>query len=181
MRPGNAVSVTYTLNGSFGSGVTATGLGFLLNDEMDDFAAQPGKPNSVGLVQGKADAIAPHKTPLSSMTPTIVTRDNKLFMVLGTPGGPTIINTVLQVILNVIDFGMNMQQAVDQTRIHHQWLPDNLRIEGTASPDTIELLRQRGHDVRVVPAIGEVAAILVDGQWLEGAPDGRTEATARGF
>jgi gamma-glutamyltranspeptidase / glutathione hydrolase len=178
---GNAVAVTYTLNAGFGSGVTADGLGFLLNDEMDDFSAQPGQPNLFGLVQGEANAIAPRKTPLSSMTPTIVTRDNKLFMILGTPGGPTIINTVLQVMLNVIDFGMNMQQAVDQPRIHHQWLPDNLRIESSASPDTIDLLRHRGHDVRVIPSIGDAAAILVDGQWLEGAPDGRTEATAHGY
>jgi gamma-glutamyltranspeptidase/glutathione hydrolase len=178
---GNAVSVTYTLNNSFGSGVTATGLGFLLNDEMDDFAAKPGEPNSFGLIQGENNAIAPHKTPLSSMTPTIVTRDGKLYMVVGSPGGPTIINTVMQVILNVIDFGMNAQQAVDQTRIHHQWLPDSLRVENTASPDTIELLRQRGHKVQLTGAIGDIAAIRVDGQWIEGAPDGRTEATAKGY
>ena len=178
---GTAVSVTYTLNNSFGSGVTATGLGFLLNDEMDDFAPKPGEPNSYGLIQGEANVIAPHKTPLSSMCPTMVTREGKLYMVLGTPGGPTIINSVLQVILNVIDFGMNMQQAVDQTRIHHQWMPDVLRIENTASPDTMELLRQRGHTLQIVNAIGEVAAIRVDGQWIEGAPDGRTEATAKGY
>lgn len=178
---GNAVSVTYTLNNGFGSGVTATGLGFLLNDEMDDFAPKPGEANSYGLIQGEANAIAPHKTPLSSMCPTMVTRDGKLYMVVGTPGGPTIINSVLEVILNVIDFGMNMQQAVDQTRIHHQWLPDVLRVENTASPDTIELLKQRGHNVQLVSAIGEVAAIRVDGQWIEGAPDGRTEATAKGY
>ena len=178
---GNAVSVTYTLNNGFGSGVTATGLGFLLNDEMDDFAPKPGEANSYGLIQGEANAIAPHKTPLSSMCPTIVTRDGKLYMVVGSPGGPTIINSVLQVILNVLDFGMNMQQAVDQTRIHHQWLPDSLRIENTASPDTLELLRQRGHKLQLVNAIGEVAAIRIDGQWIEGAPDGRTEATAKGY
>jgi gamma-glutamyltranspeptidase/glutathione hydrolase len=178
---GNAVSVTYTLNDYFGSGVTATGLGFLLNDEMDDFASKPGEANSFGLIQGEANAIAPHKTPLSSMCPTIVTRDGKLYMVVGTPGGPTIINSVLQVILNVIDFGMNMQQAVDQTRIHHQWLPDVLRIENTASPDTIDLLKQRGHTLQIVNAIGEVAAIRIEGQWIEGAPDGRTEATAKGY
>jgi gamma-glutamyltranspeptidase/glutathione hydrolase len=178
---GNAVSVTYTLNSGFGSGVTATGLGFLLNDEMDDFAPKPGEANSYGLVQGEANAIAPHKTPLSSMTPTIVTRDGKLYLVLGTPGGPTIINSVLQVILNVIDFGMNAQQAVDQPRIHHQWLPDSLRAETTFSPDTLELLRQRGHNVQTIGAIGEVAAIRIDGQWIEGAPDGRVEATAKGY
>ena len=178
---GNAVSVTYTLNNGFGSGVTAAGLGFLLNDEMDDFAAKPGEPNSFGLVQGEANAISPGKTPLSSMTPTIVTKDGKLYLVLGSPGGPTIINSVLQVILNVIDFGMNAQQAVDQPRIHHQWMPDNLRVENTISPDTIDLLKQRGHDVRLVNAMGEVAAIRLDGQWIEGAPDGRVEATAKGY
>jgi len=178
---GNAVSVTYTLNAGFGSGVTATGLGFLLNNEMDDFAADPGKANLFGLIQGESNAIAPRKTPLSCMTPTIVTKDGKLYMVLGSPGGPTIINTVLEVILNVIDFGMNMQQAVDQTRIHHQWMPDSLSVENTASPDTIELLKQRGHTVRVTNSIGEVAAIRINGKWIEGAPDGRTEGTAKGY
>jgi len=178
---GNAVSVTYTLNSGFGSGVTAHGLGFLLNDEMDDFAAKPGDANGFGLVQGESNAIAPHKTPLSSMVPTIVTKDGKLYMVLGSPGGPTIINSVLEVILNVLDFGMNMQEAVDAPRIHHQWMPDTLSIEKAASPDTIELLRQRGHNVRVVQQQGEVAGIRIDGQWIEGAADGRVEATARGY
>jgi gamma-glutamyltranspeptidase/glutathione hydrolase len=178
---GNAVSVTYTLNNGFGSGVTATGLGFLLNDEMDDFAAKPGEPNSFHLIQGESNAIAPHKTPLSSMCPTIVTKDGKLYLVLGSPGGPTIINSVLQVILNVIDFGMNAQQAVDQTRIHHQWMPDSLSVENSVSPDTVELLRQRGHAIRLVATMGEVAAIRIDGQWIEGAPDGRVEATAKGY
>jgi gamma-glutamyltranspeptidase/glutathione hydrolase len=178
---GNAVSVTYTLNSGFGSGVTAHGLGFLLNDEMDDFAAKPGETNGYGLVQGESNAIAPHKTPLSSMVPTIVTKEGKLYMVVGSPGGPTIINSVLEVILNVLDFGMNMQEAVDAPRIHHQWMPDTLSIEKAASPDTIELLRQRGHNVRVVAQQGEVAGIRIDGQWIEGAADGRVEATARGY
>jgi gamma-glutamyltranspeptidase/glutathione hydrolase len=178
---GNAVSVTYTLNGGFGSAVTATGLGFLLNNEMDDFAADPGHANGYGLIQGEGNAIAPRKTPLSAMTPTIVTKDGKLYMVLGSPGGPTIINSVMQVILNVLDFGMNMQQAVDQTRIHHQWMPDVLTIENTASPDTIELLKQRGHTVRTIGSIGEVAAIRLDGQWIEGAHDARTEGSAKGY
>jgi len=178
---GNAVSVTYTLNSGFGSGVTAHGLGFLLNDEMDDFTVKPGEANGYGLVQGEPNAIAPHKTPLSSMTPTIVTKDDKLYLVVGSPGGPAIINSVLEVILNVLDFGMNMQEAVDAPRIHHQWMPDTLSIEKAASPDTIELLRQRGHNVRVVPQQGEVAGIRIDGQWMEGAADGRVEATARGY
>jgi gamma-glutamyltranspeptidase/glutathione hydrolase len=178
---GNAVAVTYTLNGGYGSGVTAEGLGFLLNNEMDDFAAKPGSPNSFHLVQGEADAIAPHKTPLSNMTPTIVTRDGKLFMVTGTPGGPTIISTVLQTILNVVDFGMNAQDAVDQPRIHHQWMPDQIRVERGISPDTIDLLSSLGHTVvESKTSMGEAAVIVNDGEWLQGAADGRTEATAKG-
>jgi gamma-glutamyltranspeptidase / glutathione hydrolase len=113
--------------------------------------------------------------------PTIVTKEGKLYLVLGSPGGPTIINSVLQVILNVLDFGMNMQEAVDQPRIHHQWMPDSLVIEKAASPDTIELLKQRGHDVHIVGQMGEVAGIRIDGQWIEGAADGRVEATAKGY
>jgi gamma-glutamyltranspeptidase/glutathione hydrolase len=178
---GNAVSVTYTLNGGFGSGVTAEKLGFLLNNEMDDFTAKPGEPNLYRLIQGEVNSVAPHKTPLSAMTPTIISRDGKLFLVVGTPGGPTIINSVLQVIVNAIDFHMNAQEAVDQPRIHHQWLPDELRMEKTFSPDTIDILKAKGHKVSIVGSIGEVAAILFDGKWLQGAPDGRVEATAKGY
>ena len=123
---GNVAIVTYTLNGGYGSKVTAEGLGFLLNNEMDDFAPKPGEANMFGLIQGEANAIQPHKTPLSSMTPTIVLKDGKPFLALGSPGGPTIINTVLEVIVNVIDFGMNVQDAVDWPRFHHQWMPDVL-------------------------------------------------------
>ncbi len=178
---GNAVSMTYTLNGGFGSGVTAEGLGFLLNNEMDDFAAKPGTKNMFGLIQGEADAIAPHKTPLSAMSPTILTHDGKLFMVTGSPGGPRIISTVLQTILNVVDFHMNAQEAVDQPRIHHQWMPDEIQVERGISPDTIDVLRSMGHDVVETPgSIGEAAMILVEDGWLQGAPDGRTEATAKG-
>jgi gamma-glutamyltranspeptidase/glutathione hydrolase len=178
---GNAVSMTYTLNGGFGSGVTAEKLGFLLNNEMDDFAPKPGEPNMFGLLQGEANSVAPHKTPLSSMVPTIVTKDGKLFLVLGSPGGPTIINSVLQTILNAIDFHMNAQEAVDQPRIHHQWEPDEIRMERGFSPDTIALLKEKGHKIAMVGSIGEVAAILFDGKWLQGAPDGRVEATAKGY
>lgn len=180
-REGNAVAVTYTLNGGYGSGVTVPGLGLLLNNEMDDFAAKPGEPNAYGLVQGEANAIQPHKRPLSSMTPTIVTHDGKLAMVLGTPGGPTIINSVLQVLLNVVDFGMNMQDAVNWPRIHHQWLPDQIVLERGFSPDTIALLKARGHNIKIVNQIGEVAAIEARDGWLEGAADPRTEGVARGF
>jgi gamma-glutamyltranspeptidase/glutathione hydrolase len=178
---GNAVAVTYTLNGGFGSGVTAEGLGFLLNNEMDDFASKPGTKNMFGLIQGERNAIAPGKTPLSAMTPTIVTRDDKLFMVVGAPGGPTIINTVMQTILNVIDFKMNVQEAVDQPRIHHQWMPDEIRLEKGISPDTIDILRGMGHTVvQTNGFIGEIAAILSEDGWLAGAADGRVEATAKG-
>ncbi|MCU1258293.1 MAG: gamma-glutamyltransferase [Bryobacterales bacterium] len=178
---GNAVAVTYTLNSGFGSGVTVSKLGFLLNNEMDDFAPKPGEPNAYGLIQGEANAIAPHKTPLSSMVPTIVAKDGKLFLVVGSPGGPTIINSVLQTILNTIDFHMNAQEAVDQPRIHHQWMPDVIVLEQSFSPDTMDLLRAKGHQLRPVPTFGEVAAILFDGEWLQGAPDGRVEATAKGY
>jgi gamma-glutamyltranspeptidase / glutathione hydrolase len=178
---GNAVAVTYTLNGGFGCGVTATGLGFLLNNEMDDFAAKPGTPNWYGLVQGEGNAIQPAKHPLSSMTPTIVLRGGKLFLVLGTPGGPTIINTVLQVLVNVIDFGMNVQDAVNWPRIHHQWLPDELRMEHGFSPDTIDLLKARGYSIKIVRSMGEVAAIEAQDGWLAGAADPRSEGTAEGY
>ena len=178
---GNAVALTYTLNGGYGSGVTAPGLGFLLNNEMDDFAAKPGAPNNDGLVYGQANAIQPRKRPLSSMTPTIVLRDGRLYLVLGSPGGPRIITTVLEVLLNVFDFGMNVQEAADWPRFHHQWLPDKLYMERGFSPDTIRLLEARGHTVENARSIGEVAAILLNGAWLEGAADSRTEGKAAGY
>ncbi len=178
---GNAVSVTYTLNNGYGSGVTAPGLGFLLNDEMDDFAAKPGAPNLFGLVQGEANAIQPRKRPLSSMTPTIVLRNGRLYLVVGSPGGPRIITAVLETIQNVIDFGMNIQDAVDWPRFHHQWLPDTLYIETGISPDTAALLKARGYNVERIRSMGEVAAILADNGWLEGAADARTESKAAGY
>jgi len=180
-KAGNAVSLTYTLNGGYGSGVTAPGLGFLLNNEMDDFAAQPGSPNMFGLVQGEANAIKPRKRPLSSMTPTILTRDGKLFMVVGGPGGGRIISSVLQAILNVVDFGMNVQDAVDAPRFHHQWKPDKITMERGFSPDTMQLLRQRGHEVEVSSAVARVFALVVDGGWLQGGADGRSYGNADGF
>jgi gamma-glutamyltranspeptidase/glutathione hydrolase len=143
---GNVVSITYTLNNLFGSGVTVTGAGFLLNDEMDDFTSKVGVPNIYGLMQGESNAIAPGKRPLSSMTPTIVLKGGKPFLVTGSPGGPTIINTVLEVITNVIDFGMNVTRAVDSPRFHHQWQPDEIRHEPYfTSSDTIELLKAEGY------------------------------------
>jgi len=180
-QQGNAVAVTYTLNGGYGSGVTAPGLGFLLNNEMDDFAARPGFPNAYGLVQGEANAIAPFKRPLSSMTPTVLLRNGRLYAVLGSPGGPRIITTVLQVIVNLLDFGMNVQEAVDWPRFHHQWLPDTLYMEPGFSPDTVALLRLRGFKTETVRSMGEVAAVLVEGGWLHGAADSRVEGLAAGF
>jgi gamma-glutamyltranspeptidase/glutathione hydrolase len=180
---GNAVAVTYTLNGAYGSGVTAKGTGVLLNNEMDDFTVKPGEANMYGVLQGEKNAIEPRKRPLSSMTPTILTRGGKLFMIVGSPGGPTIISTVLEVILNVVDFKMDLQQAVDFPRFHHQWMPDELRVEryGT-SPDTIESLRQRGHEIRFVDAQGRVTAIqATEDGWLLGAADSRSEGLALGF
>jgi gamma-glutamyltranspeptidase/glutathione hydrolase len=177
---GNIAIVTYTLNGSYGSRVTATGLGFLLNNEMDDFAPKPGEANMYGLIQGEANAIAPRKTPLSSMTPTILLKDGKPVLALGSPGGPTIINTVLEVILNFVDFKMNVQDAVNWPRFHHQWLPDELRMEPGYSPDTVALLAARGYNVKRVTSQGECAAIAFQNGWLEGAADPRTEGTAQG-
>jgi gamma-glutamyltranspeptidase/glutathione hydrolase len=177
---GNIAIVTYTLNGGYGSKVTASGLGFLLNNEMDDFAAKPGEPNMYGLIQGEANAIAPHKTPLSAMTPTIVLKDGKPALALGSPGGPTIINTVLEVILNFVDFKMNVQDAVNWPRFHHQWMPDELRMEPGYSPDTVALLTARGYTVKRVNGQGECAAIAFQNGWLEGAADPRTEGTAQG-
>jgi len=143
---GNAVSCTYTLNGLFGCGVTVPGAGFLLNNEMDDFAAKPGAKNMYGLVQGDANAIGPGRRPLSSMTPTIVLKEGKPFLVTGSPGGPTIISTVLLVITNVIDHGMSVTQAVDAPRFHHQWLPDEISHEPFfTSPDSVVLLNGKGH------------------------------------
>jgi gamma-glutamyltranspeptidase / glutathione hydrolase len=174
-QEGNAVAVTYTLNNGYGSGVAVPGAGFLLNDEMDDFAVKPGVPNMFGLVQGESNAIAPGKRPLSSMTPTIVLKDGKPFMVLGAPGGPVIITAVLQVILSVIDFGMNVQEAIDFPRIHDQWKPDRLDTESTVSPDTVAQLQRMGYQTQMAnPAEhARVEAILISDGWLQGAVDGR--------
>ncbi|HVE24745.1 MAG TPA: gamma-glutamyltransferase, partial [Sporichthya sp.] len=177
---GNIAIVTYTLNGGYGSKVTATGLGFLLNNEMDDFAPKPGEGNMYGLIQGEANAIAPRKTPLSSMTPTILVKDGKPVLALGSPGGPTIINTVLEVVVNFVDFKMNVQDAVNWPRFHHQWLPDELRMEPGYSPDTVALLAARGYNVKRVNSQGECSAIAFQNGWFEGAADPRTEGTAQG-
>lgn len=184
---GNAVALTYTLNGGYGSGVTIPGLGFLMNNEMDDFAAQPGSPNMFGLIEGEANAIAPGKRMNSSMTPTIVTKDGQLFLVIGAPGGGRIITGVMQAILNVIDFGMNVQDAVDAPRIHHQWQPDRLYTERGISPDTVALLKAKGHNVETNTfGVARVEAIHIetgaDGKRrLAGGSDGRADGKASGY
>ncbi len=176
-RDGNAVSCTYTLNFSYGVGLVAEGTGILLNNQLDDFAAKPGVPNAYGLVGGDANAPGPGKRPLSSMSPTIVFRDGKPFIVTGSPGGPRIITTVLQIVSNVIDHGMNIAEATEAARVHHQWLPDELRIERGISPDTIRLLQQRGHKVEVRQAMGSTQSIMVTPQGMEGAADQRQAGT----
>jgi gamma-glutamyltranspeptidase / glutathione hydrolase len=209
---GNAVSNTYTLNAGYGSGLTIEGAGFLMNDEMDDFAAKPGSPNMFGLIQGEANSIAPRKRPLSSMTPTIVVEDNpkpageggvagasangaqagappvesngpQLRLVLGSPGGGTIINTVLEVLLNVTVFHMKVQQAVDAPRFHDQWMPDKVFIEPGISEDTAARLSDAGYKLQRVGGIGDCEAIAVDSQtgWRFGASDPRGDGKAAGY
>jgi len=188
---GNAVAVTTTINDWFGSRVTAEGLGFLLNDEMDDFSAKPGVPNSDGLIQGAANAIAPGKRPLSSMTPTIVVHEGKTFLVLGSPGSSKIITTVANVLMGVLDYGMNIQEAVNAPRFHNQWLPDVLSVEQWFSPDTVQALRQMGYDVQfglhdgteVSPYWSDAECIAIDPKTGErlGASDGRHNGKAVGY
>jgi len=180
---GNAVAVTTTLNDSFGSRVTAEGLGFLLNDEMDDFAAKQGVPNAYGLIQGPANAIGPGKRPLSAMTPTIVLKDGKLFLVLGSPGGPRIITIVANILIGVVDFSLDIQEAVNAPRFHHQWLPDQILVEDRLSPDTMNVLRSRGHKLTVRHFWGDGECIMVDPKTGErlGASDGRNNGKAVGY
>lgn len=188
-KDGNCVSNTYTLNNSYGSGVTARGTGVLLNNEMDDFAAKPGEPNMYGLIQGEANAVAPMKRPLSAMTPTFVLlpkeQGGKLWFATGSPGGPTIINTVLQTILNVIDGKMNIQQAIDAPRFHHQWLPDQIVYEPmSVSSDTLKALEARGHKLVNRPRyMGDSHAIMIDPQTgvRLGASDSRNDGASIGY
>lgn len=178
-QAGNMVAVTYTLNTNFGSGIVAPGTGIMLNNEMDDFSAKPGVPNAYGVIGGDANAVAAGKRPLSSMTPTFVLKDGKPWLATGSPGGPRIITTVLQQISNGIDYGMNPAEAASQLRFHHQWTPDELRIEKGFSPDTIRLLKDKGQNVVVKPTMGRTQTIQVQGKELWGYsdprnPDGRT-------
>ena len=184
-RWGNAVSTTTTINGWFGNGVVVDGAGFFLNNEMDDFSAKPGVPNMFGVVGAEANAIQPNKRMLSSMTPTIVVKDQKPFLILGSPGGSTIITTVLQVLMNVVDHNMNIRQAVDAPRIHHQWLPDTLRYELSAfSKDVAQELKRRGFILAEQPGHqGRVEAIMIDpnnGLYL-GVSDSRGHGLAVGY
>jgi gamma-glutamyltranspeptidase/glutathione hydrolase len=180
---GNAVSTTTTLNNSYGSAVTVTGAGFLLNDEMDDFATAPGKPNMFGLVQGEANAIQPGKRMLSAMTPSIVLDSaNQLYMVVGTPGGPRIITMVYHVISNVIDHRMSLADAVAAPRMHHQALPDLIRVErGGFTDATLANLRARGHEVQESGTSGDVEAIIRTGRGWEGVSDPRYGGGGAGF
>jgi gamma-glutamyltranspeptidase/glutathione hydrolase len=179
---GNVVAVTYTLNDGYGSGVTVPGAGFLLNDEMDDFTAKLGATNAYGLVQGPANLIEPGKRPLSSMTPTIVLKDGKPFLVLGAPGGSRIITAVLEVMLNVLDFHMNVQDAIDFPRVHAQWNVPRLEVERGVSPDTTALLRKMGYEIQPgnPPIIARVEAILMKDGWLQGGHDTRGTGKAVG-
>ena len=170
---GNAVSNTYTLNFSYGSGLVAKGTGILLNNEMDDFSAKPGVPNGYGLVGGDANAVEGNKRPLSSMSPTIVMKDGKPFLVTGSPGGSRIITTTLQIIMNVIDHGLNIAEASNAARVHHQWQPDELRVESSFNRDTISLLEAKGHKVKVQSAMGSTQSIMVTEQGIFGASDPR--------
>ncbi|HWW14172.1 MAG TPA: gamma-glutamyltransferase [Candidatus Dormibacteraeota bacterium] len=180
---GNAVAVTTTINDWFGSRVTAEGLGFLMNDEMDDFSAKPGVPNSDGLIQGPANAIGPGKRPLSSMAPTIVVRDGKAVLVLGSPGSSRIITTVANVLMGVVDYGMNIQEAVNAPRFHNQWLPDLLYVERWFSPDTMQALQKMAYNVDVAGYWSEAECIAIDLKTSErlGASDGRGGGKAVGY
>jgi gamma-glutamyltranspeptidase/glutathione hydrolase len=179
---GNAVANTYTLNLSYGVGLVADGTGVLLNNEMDDFAAKPGAPNAFGLVGASANAPAPHKRPLSSMTPTIVMKDGRPYLVTGSPGGSRIISTVLQVIVNVIDHKMGIADAVAAPRLHHQWLPDQVSAERGYPEATLQALQTRGHEVMVREPGTSANSILVTPDGLTGAADSRSRgALAAGY
>jgi gamma-glutamyltranspeptidase/glutathione hydrolase len=180
-KDGNAVSNTYSLNFSYGAGIVIEGTGMLINNTMDDFSSKPGKPNAYGLIGGVANAIEPNKRMLSSMSPTIVLKNGKPFIVTGSPGGSRIITTTLQVILNVIAHNMNIQEAVNAVRIHHQWQPDEIRIEKGLSLDTIKLLTEMGHKVVVKPTMGTASSILIDKGLYYGASDPRRSGMALGY
>lgn len=172
-KDGNAVAVTYTLNTNFGTGIVAEGTGILLNNEMDDFSAKPGVANAYGLVGGEANAVAPGKRPLSSMTPTLLLKDGQPVLVTGSPGGARIITTVLQTVTNLVDYDMNPAESASALRIHHQWTPDELRVEQGFNTDTTRLLEERGHQVNVKASMGRTQTIQREGDTLWGYSDPR--------
>ena len=179
---GNVVSTTYTLNLNFGSGIVAAGTGILLNDEMDDFSVKPGAPNAFGLIGGTANEVQPFKRPLSSMSPTIVLKDNKPFLVTGSPGGSRIITTTLQMIINVIDFNMNVAEATISPRIHQQWMPDQLRYEKGISVDTLSILEKQGQHLRPGQVMGKTQTIQITKDGFFGYSDPRNpDGLATGF
>jgi gamma-glutamyltranspeptidase / glutathione hydrolase len=176
---GNAVAVTYTINGSFGANVIPPDTGFFLNNEMDDFTVKPGTPNLYGLVQGEPNAIAPGKRPLSSMAPTLVEKDGRVVLVLGSPGGSRIITTVLETIMDILDYGMSPQEAVDAPRLHHQGQPDEVYFEGSGLPvDTIKPLAEMGYKLAEQRPWGAVELIELANGRLYGASDPRRPAGA---
>ncbi len=179
---GNAVSTTTTLNFSYGSGLIAEGTGVFMNNEMDDFSAKPGTPNAFGLLGGEANAIEKGKRPLSAMTPTIVLKDGKPFLLTGSPGGSRIITTTLQLVMNVIDHQMNVAEAAYATRIHHQWFPDEIRVERGLNMDTIKLLKDKGHRVVRKSSMGSTQSIMITPEWIFGASDPRSrDGKAAGY
>ena len=181
-KHGNAVSVTTTINSGYGNGITITGAGFIMNNEMDDFSSKPGVPNLFGLFGNEANAIEPKKRPLSSMSPTIVLKNNKPYLILGTPGGATIITTVFQNILNVVLHDMNIKEAVSSPRFHSQWLPDMVFYEKHGlSSDIIENLKVRGHDMKLRDNIGEANGIMINEKGYWGGADSRGENIAIGY
>ena len=183
-KDGNVASNTYTINDSFGNKITVEGAGFLLNDEMDDFAPKPGAPNAYGLIQGEANAVTARKRPLSSMTPTIVLKDGKLLFAVGSPGGSTIINTVAQVIVNIIDHGMNIQQAIDWPRVHHQWMPDQIVYEPYGLvPDVMNRLKTMGHQFANSRYMGDAEGVMIENKTdvRLGGSDPRLDGKSLGY
>ncbi len=180
---GNAVSLTTTINGWYGSGITVDEAGFVLNNEMDDFSSKSGEPNMYGLVGSHANSIEPDKRMLSSMTPTIIENpEGNLFLVLGTPGGSTIITTIAQIITNVIDFDMSLKESIESKRFHHQWLPDVIQIEkNSLGKDVIDNLILYGHDIKYRSSIGEANCILINGNLKFGCSDSRRGSVAIGY
>ena len=181
-RSGNVVSNTTTINFSYGTGIVAAGTGILLNNEMDDFSAKPGVPNAYGLVGGAANAVEPGKRPLSSMTPTILFENGRPLLATGSPGGSRIITTVLQVVMNVVDHGMNVAAASAAPRVHHQWLPDQLRVETGLSPDTLQALAAKGHEIELGNAMGSTQTVgRVEGIFVGASDPRRLGALSLGY